>query len=240
MRSGRRRLPRRRMSRQLARSVCAKAFVSRSSRSGDPRAGTGSSSTRPSIGPPRHRAIVRILPPGRTGRLSRRNRASRRPRAARPQRSLPDRAAARRRGKAVTESRLPLGGVYHCDADGAPIPSLSRRHSACRRRAARAAADRHHRLMKLLPRRGVPVEDTGLTCLAEPDGDGEEARTLRPLQAAVTYRSAFGRRFQPGRSGAHESDTSQKWALFPRLLWRKGCAKSGSNPFTSCSNLAAP
>ena len=35
------------------------------------------------------------------------------------------------------------------------------------------------------PRRGVLVEDMGQTYLAEPDADGEEARTLRPLQAAA-------------------------------------------------------
>jgi hypothetical protein len=41
----------------------------------------------------------------------------------------------------------------------------------------------------------VLVEDMGQTYLAEPDADGEEARTLRPLQAAaVTYRIAFGPR----------------------------------------------
>ena len=35
----------------------------------------------------------------------------------------------------------------------------------------------------------------GQTYLSEPDDDGEEARTLRPLQAAaVTYRIAFGPR----------------------------------------------
>ena len=49
--------------------------------------------------------------------------------------------------------------------------------------------------MKMLTRRGVLVEDMGQTYLAEPDADGEEARTLRPLQAAaVTYRIAFGPR----------------------------------------------
>jgi len=36
------------------------------------------------------------------------------------------------------------------------------------------------RLMKMLTRRGVLVEDMGRTYLAEPDADGEEARTLRP------------------------------------------------------------
>ena len=51
------------------------------------------------------------------------------------------------------------------------------------------------RLMKLLMRRGVLVEDMGQTYLAEPDADADEARTLRPLQAAaVTYRIAFGPR----------------------------------------------
>lgn len=50
-------------------------------------------------------------------------------------------------------------------------------------------------LMKMLGRQGVRAEDTGQTCLAEPGRDGEEARTLRPLQAAaVTCRTAFGAR----------------------------------------------
>ncbi len=50
-------------------------------------------------------------------------------------------------------------------------------------------------LMKTLTRRGVLVQGTGRIWLAEPDADGEEARTLRPLQAAaITYRIAFGRR----------------------------------------------
>jgi hypothetical protein len=47
------------------------------------------------------------------------------------------------------------------------------------------------RLMKLLTRRRLPVEETGQTYLPEPDADGEEARMLRPLQAAVVaYRIA--------------------------------------------------
>ena len=51
------------------------------------------------------------------------------------------------------------------------------------------------RLMKMLTRRGVLVEDMGQTYLAEPDADSEETRTLRPLQAAaITYRIAFGPR----------------------------------------------
>ena len=39
------------------------------------------------------------------------------------------------------------------------------------------------RLTKLLTRRGVLVEEeAGSTCLADNDGDSDEARTLRPLQ----------------------------------------------------------
>jgi Putative transposase len=52
------------------------------------------------------------------------------------------------------------------------------------------------RLMKLLTRRGVLVEqEEGSTYIADNDGDSDEARTLRPLQAAAcTYRIAFGPR----------------------------------------------
>ena len=52
--------------------------------------------------------------------------------------------------------------------------------------------------MKMLTRRGVLIEEMGQTYLAEPEADGEEARTLRPLQAAaITYRVAFGPRAGP-------------------------------------------
>jgi hypothetical protein len=51
------------------------------------------------------------------------------------------------------------------------------------------------RLMKMLTRRGVLIEEMGQTWLADPNADGDEARTLRPLQAAaITYRIAFGPR----------------------------------------------
>jgi hypothetical protein len=50
------------------------------------------------------------------------------------------------------------------------------------------------RLMKLLMRRCVLVQDAGQTYLAEPDAETDDARTLRPLQAAVTtYASPSGR-----------------------------------------------
>ena len=53
------------------------------------------------------------------------------------------------------------------------------------------------RLMKLLTRRGVLVEEGegGSRYLADADADSDEARPLRPLQAAAcTYRVAFGPR----------------------------------------------
>ena len=49
--------------------------------------------------------------------------------------------------------------------------------------------------MLLLTRRGVLVEEAGSTYLADGDADSDEARALRPLQAAAcTYRIAFGPR----------------------------------------------
>ena len=48
---------------------------------------------------------------------------------------------------------------------------------------------------KLLTRKGVLVEEQGQTTMADDDGDSDEARVLRPLQAAAcTYRIAFGPR----------------------------------------------
>jgi hypothetical protein len=51
------------------------------------------------------------------------------------------------------------------------------------------------RVMKQLVRRGILVEDQGEMCLADPDDDSEEARTLRPLhRGSCVYRIAFGTR----------------------------------------------
>jgi hypothetical protein len=48
------------------------------------------------------------------------------------------------------------------------------------------------RTMKLLTRRRVLVEEEGSTYMADNDGDCDEARVLRPLQAAAcSYRIAF-------------------------------------------------
>jgi hypothetical protein len=51
------------------------------------------------------------------------------------------------------------------------------------------------RMMKLLTRRGALVDGPDSTYMADNDADLEDARTLRPLQAAAcTYRIAFGPR----------------------------------------------
>ena len=88
---------------------------------------------------------------------------------------------------------LVLDGAYRCDADGVPAfveaqaPTDDELHALLQTVITR--------LMKMLTRRGVLVEDMGQTYVAEPDADGDEARTLRPLQAAaVTYQIAFGPR----------------------------------------------
>ena len=83
--------------------------------------------------------------------------------------------------------------MYRCGADGAPgflqagAPSDDELHALLQTVMPR--------LMKILMRRGVLIEEMGQTYMAEPDADGDEARTLWPLQAAaVTYRIAFGPR----------------------------------------------
>ena len=51
------------------------------------------------------------------------------------------------------------------------------------------------RTVKMLTRRGVLVEEEGSTYMADGDSDSDEARVLRPLQAAAcTYRIASGPR----------------------------------------------
>ena len=52
--------------------------------------------------------------------------------------------------------------------------------------------------MKMLTRRSVLVEDMGQIYLAEPYADGEEARTLRPLQARPSL-TASPSALAPGR-----------------------------------------
>ena len=86
-----------------------------------------------------------------------------------------------------------LDGVYRSGADGVPTfveagaPSDDELHALLHTVITR--------LMKMLTRHGVLVEEMGQIYLADPNADGDEARTLRPLQAAaITYRIAFGPR----------------------------------------------
>jgi hypothetical protein len=79
---------------------------------------------------------------------------------------------------ALTIKHLVLDGVYRCGADGEPIfvevaaPTNDELHALLQTVIGR--------LMKTLTRRGVLVEEMGQTYLADPDVDGDEARTLRP------------------------------------------------------------
>ena len=86
-----------------------------------------------------------------------------------------------------------LDGVYRSGADGVPTfveagaPSDDELHALLHTVITR--------LMKMLTRHGVLIEEMGQTYLADPNADGDEARTLRALQAAaITYRIAFGPR----------------------------------------------
>ncbi len=104
---------------------------------------------------------------------------------------------------------LVLDGVYRCGADGLPVfvevpaPTDEQLQAILQTIITR--------LMKLLTRRGVLVEDQGQTYMADADADGDEARTLRPLQAAaVSYRIAFG-----PRVGGHRADPHAPGAAGP-------------------------
>ena len=88
---------------------------------------------------------------------------------------------------------LVLDGVYRCGTEGTPefveVPAPTDE-------ALQAVLHKIiTRTMKLLTRRGLLIEEKGQAYLADTDGDSDEARVLRPLQAAAcTYRIAFGPR----------------------------------------------
>jgi len=88
---------------------------------------------------------------------------------------------------------LVLDGVYRCDTYREPVfievPAPT--DEALQQVLHKVIT----RLMKLLTRWGVLVEEHGQTYVADSDGDSDEARTLRPLQAAAcTYCIAFVQR----------------------------------------------
>lgn len=72
-----------------------------------------------------------------------------------------------------------LDGVYRCDTEGEPVfvevpaPTDESLQAVLHKIITR--------LMKLLTRRGVLVEEEGSTYMADSDADSDEARTLRPL-----------------------------------------------------------
>lgn len=73
--------------------------------------------------------------------------------------------------------------MYRCGADGLPAlleggaPTDDELHALLQSVITR--------LMKLLSRRSVLIEEMGQACLAERAADREEARALQPLQAKV-------------------------------------------------------
>jgi len=91
--------------------------------------------------------------------------------------------------------------------------------------------------MKLLTRRGVLVEERGQTYIADNEGDSDEARTLRPLQAAAcTYRIAFGLR------AAHKALTVQgivprRWTSSTRCA--PACRVSACTPRCAAGRMTA-
>ena len=78
---------------------------------------------------------------------------------------------------------LVLDGVYRRGTDGepefveVPAPTDEALHAVLHKIITRT--------MKLLTRWGVLVEEEGSTYMADNDGDSDEARVLRPLQAAA-------------------------------------------------------
>ena len=93
-----------------------------------------------------------------------------------------------------------LNGVYRCDTEGEPVfvevpaPTDEALQAVLHKIITRT--------MKLLTRRGVLVEEEGSTCMADSDADSDEARVLRPLQAA------------PGRSHGPSSGTNSPLDCF--------------------------
>ena len=95
-----------------------------------------------------------------------------------------------------------LDGVYRCGADGEP---LFVQVPAPTDEALQAVLHRIiTRTMKLLTRRGVLIEEQGPTYMADNDGDSDEARARRPLQAAACYlpHRAWTTRRPEGADGA--------------------------------------
>ena len=108
---------------------------------------------------------------------------------------------------------LVLDGVYRRRTEGAPefvpVPAPS---------DAALQAVLHTiivRTMKLLTRQGALIEEQGQTWLADIDGESDEARSLKALQAAAcTYRIALGgtRPGNPSCRHCREGSQSRRWS----------------------------
>ena len=135
---------------------------------------------------------------------------------------------------------LVLDGVYRRGADGTPefvevaAPTDEVLQAVLHRIITR--------LMKLLTRRGVLVEEEGSTYIADNDGDSDEARTLRPLQvAACTYRIAFGPR--AGQKVLTVQGAMPRQTEFKQSLCVTGCIearKSGGVVQSRVANSKGP
>jgi len=97
----------------------------------------------------------------------------------------------------------------------------------------------------------VLVEEQGQTCMADDDADSDEARVLRPLQAAsCKYRIAFGPRAGqkvltvPGAMPAPANERVQTNAagqvvLKPKTLWRDGTTHLVMSPLEFMQRISA-
>jgi hypothetical protein len=92
---------------------------------------------------------------------------------------------------------LVLDGVYRLSAEGAPefVEAPAPTDEALQTVLHKIIT----RLMKLLTRRGVLVEEEGSTYMADNDGDSDEARVLRPLQAVRPVLTASPSAHAPAR-----------------------------------------
>lgn len=100
--------------------------------------------------------------------------------------------------------RLVLDGVYRCSADGAltfvemGAPTEHELRALLQKIIAR--------LMKMLTRRGVLIEEMGQAYLAVPDDVGEDARALR--LAALVHTWGWIRSRRPGDERARRGTTA--------------------------------
>ncbi len=102
---------------------------------------------------------------------------------------------------AAPRLRLLISNVLMSNRNAAALLKMVRTHAphmTVRSTAPPCTTSVIARLMKLLTRRGVLVEDMGQTYLAEPDTDGEEARTAAGAAGGDAHVSHRQRLSAPG------------------------------------------